>query len=82
MRKLVIVGLIAFAMTGCCSTLSRETAYHDGVKQYAVESGLLAEYEKYVEADAALKPETKVIRKATATGFRALITEEEKALKK
>jgi len=81
MRTFLTAVVLALA-TGCCATGARESAYHDGVKQYAVESGLLDEYEKYIDADPVLKPQTKVIRKGTVKGFRALITEEEKSLKK
>jgi hypothetical protein len=79
--KVVVLVLLLVSSVGCCGTLSRETAFHDGVKQYAVESGMLAEYEAYVEADTKIKPETKVIRKGTSKGLRALIAEEGKALK-
>jgi hypothetical protein len=81
MKTVFLVFLLASSI-GCCGTLSRETAYHDGVKQYTVESGMLTEYEAYIEADAKLKPETKVIRKNTSKGLRALLAQEEKALKK
>ncbi len=83
MRK----ALIAFAVvvittcSGCRSNLSREGAYHDGVKQLVIESGLLDEYEGYLEADASIKEGTKKVRKGTATELRALIAEEDKALK-
>ncbi len=81
-KTFVILAVLGFlVLSGCCGTLAREKAFHDGVKQYAVASGLLDEYEKYVDADAKLKPETKTIRKDTAKGFRALIAQEEKALK-
>ncbi len=82
MRKsLIAFAIIAItACTGCCSNLSREGAYHDGVKQLVIESGLLGEYEGYLEADASIKEGTKKIRKGTATELRALIAEEEKAL--
>lgn len=81
MKTVFLVFLLASSI-GCCGTLSRETAYHDGVKQYAVSSGLLDEYEKYIDADPKLKDETKKIRKDTSKGFKALILQEEKALKK
>lgn len=81
MRSL-IAGVLALLMVGCCGNLSRETAYHDGVKQYAIESGLLSEYEAYVKADPKLKDDTKKIRVGTATEFRKLIDTEEGSLKK
>ena len=83
MRKTLIAFavIVIAACTGCCSNLSREGAYHDGVKQLIIESGLLDEYEGYLEADASIKEGTKKIRKGTATELRALIAEEDKALK-
>jgi hypothetical protein len=82
MRSLLI-GVLTLCATGCCGNLSREAAYHDGVKQYALESKMLDEYEVYVDVDPKIiKPETRKIRKDTAKGLRALIAEEEKALKK
>jgi len=80
--RILLTVFVAILMVGCCGSQSREAAFHDGVKQYAVGSGLLDEYEKYVDADPVLKPETKKIRKDTAKGFRALIAEEGKALDK
>ena len=81
MRSL-IAGVLALFMVGCCGSLSREAAYHDGVKQYAIESGMTAEYEAYVAADPKLKEETKKIRLGTATGLKKLIAQEEESLKK
>lgn len=81
MRSL-IVAILALCVTGCCGNLSREAAYHDGVKQYTLESGMTSEYEAYIEADPKLKPETKKIRKDTAAGLRKLIAQEEASLKK
>lgn len=80
--KTMFLVILTLSSVGCCGTLSRETAFHDGVKQYAISSGLLAEYEKYVDADPKLKDETKKIRKDTSKGFKALIDQEEKALGK
>lgn len=82
MRKILIACSLALMCVGCCGVTSREVAYHDGVKQYALESGLLAEYDKYIDADPAIKASTKKIRKQTSAGFRALIATEEEALKK
>lgn len=80
--RILISGVLALLMVGCCGTMSRESAYHDGVKQYTVESGMTAEYEAYIDADPKLKPETKKIRKDTAAGLRKLIATEEAALQK
>lgn len=81
MRSLIACAL-TLLMVGCCGNLSREAAYHDGVKQYALESGMLNEYEAYVAADPKLKDETKKIRKGTSEGLRKLIAQEEQSLKK
>jgi len=80
--RILISGVLALFMVGCCGSLSREAAYHDGVKQYTIESGMASEYEAYIEADPKLKPETKKIRKDTAAGLRKLIATEEAALQK
>ena len=74
--------LLALLSSGCCGVLSREAAFLDGVKQYSIESGLLKEYDAYIDADPNLKATTKTIRKQSSAGLRALIAEEEKALKK
>lgn len=94
MRKILIGCILALACVGCCGTLAREAAYHDGVKQLTIESGMIAEYEKYLDADPKLNPQagdddatkdrkknTKRIRKNTPKELRALIAEEDKALK-
>jgi len=81
MRSLII-GVLSLCAVGCGGNLSRESAYHDGVKQYTIASGMTSEYEAYIEADPKLKPETKKIRKDTAAGLRKLIDQEEQSLKK
>lgn len=81
MRNVLMALAIALVGTGCCGSASREAAFHDGVKQYAIESGMLDEYEKYVDADPKLKDDSKKIRKATSAGLRALVAQEGKALK-
>lgn len=80
--RMALAVTLAILTAGCCGVTSREKAFYDGVKDYTVDSGMLSEYEKYVDADPALKPETKKIRKDTSKGLRALIDEEGKALKK
>ncbi len=82
MRKILGACILALMCVGCCGVASREAAYHDGVKQYALESGLLDEYDKYIDADPKLKDTTKKIRKQTSAGFRKLIAAEEEALNK
>lgn len=81
MRSLII-GVLALCAAGCGGNLSRESAYHDGVKQYTISSGMLDEYEKYVDADPKLKDQTKKIRKDTSKDFRKLIDQEDQSLKK
>lgn len=81
MRSLIIA-VLALCAVGCCGSASREAAYHDGVKQYTTSSGMLDEYEKYIDADPKLKDDTKKIRKDTSKGLRALIAQEEQSLNK
>lgn len=84
MRKvaLMVVAVCALAiLCSGCGTLSREVAYHEGVKEYAIKSGLLDEYDKYLEADPNLADTTKTIRKQSSEGLRALIAAEEAAIK-
>ncbi len=84
MKRLALGFGVALALlsSGCCGVLSREAAFLDGVKQYTTESGMLKEYEAYIDADPNLKASTKEIRKDTPAGLRALIAQEEEALKK
>lgn len=81
--RILISGVLALFMVGCCGTLSRETAYHEGVKEFTLKSGLLDEYEAYVAADPKIiKEDTRKIRKGTAQDLRKLIATEEAALQK
>lgn len=95
MRKILAVCVLALGVSGCCGVLSRERAYHDGVKAYAIDSGLLGEYERYVDNDLRMtvkegdsdetrkkKNQARKIRHQTVQGFRALIAEEDRALEK
>lgn len=79
MRKVLVLILVSLPAWGC--TQAREIAFHDGVDQLVNKSGLAAEYQRYVENDPTLQPETKKIRKETAERLKALISEEGKALK-
>lgn len=81
MRFLIAV-VLSLSVVGCSANLSRESAYHDGVKQLTIESGMVKEYEGYVKNDPKLKDTSKKIRLATPQKLRDLIAEEEKALKK
>lgn len=81
MKKIAFffVVILVFGLVGCCA--GREAAFADGVEQYAVKSGLLAEYDAYIDADPNLKSETKRIRKDTSAGLRRLIDEEKRAIR-
>jgi len=79
-KKFIALILICSSAWGCCS--AREVAFHDGVDQLVNKSGLATEYQKYIENDPALQPETKKIRKETAERLKLLIEEERKALEK
>jgi len=85
MRMFALAALaltLAASSVGCCGVSSREQAFHDGVKQYVIASGLADEYDRYIDADPKLKDDTKRIRKDTTKGLRALIAEEGKAIEK
>jgi hypothetical protein len=79
MRKLLAALACAAALSASACSSARERAFADGVEAYA--ATILPEYERYVDADPALKPETKRIRKETAAGLRRLVAEEKRALK-
>jgi hypothetical protein len=70
---LFIVAALCAATTGCALFKSPDKAFVTGVNAYAVDSGLLDEYDKYVDADPNLKPESKKIRHDSATGLRKII---------
>ena len=76
------IGLLAILLTvlvlAGCGTLDQ--AFVDGVDKSAVKSGLLDEYEQYVENDPNLSDTTKVIRKNTAKELRDLIEKAKKSL--
>lgn len=78
MRKIALAVLVlAAAAVGGCRCAS-EAAFYKGVQGYA--DVILPEYEKYVDSDPGLKPDTKKIRKDSAAGLRRLLAEEKKAL--
>jgi hypothetical protein len=60
-------------MTGCCLFSKSSESFVAGVDAGLNGSGLLDEYDKYVEADPKINPETKKIRHDTATGLRKLV---------
>ena len=68
--------LVAVCLVSGCGSVNE--AFLKGVDAYANDSGLLNEYDRYVDADPALAPETKKIRKDTAAGLRKLVAEAKK----
>lgn len=78
MRKIALTALVLAALAAGGCRCASEEAFYRGVRGYA--DVILPEYEKYVDADPALKPETKKIRKDSAAGLRRLLAEEKKAL--
>lgn len=79
--RILFSAAAAVSLSACASNAARERAYVEAVEQYTERSGLLTEYEAYVEKDPALKPESKVIRKRTAEKLRQVTAVEKKALK-
>lgn len=76
LRLLVLLFFVAplvGATTGCALFCKPDAAFIAGVDAGANGSGLLDEYDAYVEADPKIKPETKKIRHDTAAGLRKLI---------
>ena len=75
--RLVVLLFIAVALcataTGCALFHKPDAAFIAGVDAGVNQSGYLDEYEKYVDADPNLKPESKKIRHDTAAGLRKLI---------
>jgi hypothetical protein len=65
--------LLCSAATGCCLFSKSDAAFIAGVDAGVNGSGLLDEYDAYIEADPKIKPETKKIRHDTAAGLRKLI---------
>lgn len=81
MRKVAAALVCALALAlGACAT-AREKAFHDAVEQLTVKSGMLSQYQKYVDDDPKLKAESKKIRRETADRLRAVLDEERRALK-
>lgn len=65
----------AVLLSGC----GVNEAFVSGVDEYANRSGLLDEYDRYIDADPKLSGDTKKIRKNTSRGLRRLIEEAKKA---
>lgn len=70
---LVVFTLILTSLSGCALFQSPQAAFVTGVDAGLNTSGLLDEYDKYVEADGALKGDSKKIRHETAIKLRKLI---------
>ena len=68
------VGFAAATTTGCSVHEQFVTAMDEGLNR----SGLLDEYDAYVDADPKLKPETKKIRKETSALLRKLVQDAKK----
>lgn len=80
-RKLILAALAAVALAGtACKAGPRERAFTEGVEALAVDSGLLKEYEGYVEKDPAIKEETKKLRKETSAKLKQLIDDQKRAI--
>lgn len=77
MKRLLLVPVMigVFCVTGCGTV---DKAFVRGVEAYSVESGMLEQYDQYVDKDSSLTPESKKIRKDTTAGFRKLILEAKK----
>lgn len=77
MRNLgfLVLLLSLFLALGCC--LPNET-FVEGVDALANESGLLDEYDKYIDADDSIGDTTKEIRKGTSKKLRELIEDAKK----
>lgn len=83
MRSVLFIltaALLGAGLSACASNEPRERAYVELVREYTEKSGLLQEYEAYVEKDPSLKAETKAIRKRTAQKLREATAVEKKAL--
>ena len=75
---LVFIAGLCPAMTGCALFQSPNKALVAGMDAGLNQSGLLAEYDKYVDADPKLKDGDKKIRHDTAAGLRKLVEDAKK----
>lgn len=73
----VIAGLCP-AIMGCVLFESPNKAFVTGVDAGLNSSGLLDEYDKYIDADPKLKDDSKKIRHETATKLRKLVEDAKK----
>ena len=71
----LLFALISFSMSGCALFQSPNEALVTGIDAGLNSSGLLDEYDKYVEADGNLKSDSKKIRHDTAFKLRKLISD-------
>ena len=75
----VLLAFSALMSVGCGSV---NEAFVNGVDAYANDSGMLNEYDRYVEADPTLDADSKRIKKDTSAGLRRLVAEEKAREKK
>ena len=84
MRTILALALavLTLVFTSGCGSTTREAAFHDAMDQGLLKSGLLDEYDRYVDKDASIiDPKTREIRKSTSAGLRKNLAEEKRALK-
>ena len=74
----VLVVLAALGFSGCALFESPNKAFVAGVDAGVNSSGLLDEYDKYIDADPKLKDDSKKIRHQTAASLRKLIEDAKK----
>lgn len=74
----VVMAGLCPAMMGCCIFESPNKAFVAGVDAGVNSSGLLDEYDKYLDADSKLKDDSKKIRHQTAASLRKLIEDAKK----
>ena len=75
------LALLSLFAAGCCSTV-REAAFYDAMDQGLLKSGMLDEYDKYLDKDTSIiDPKTRELRKGTSAGLRKNLAEEKRALK-
>lgn len=75
MLMIVCVLVALLSLSGCALFESPNTAFVTGVDAGLNGSGLLDEYDKYIDADPNLKSDSKKIRHQTAAQLRKLIAD-------
>jgi len=84
MRTILALALAVLTLlfAAGCGNKAREEAFHDAMDQGLLRSGLLDEYDKYLDKDASIiDPKTRELRKGTSAGLRKNLAEEKRALK-